>query len=150
MTLLTRRLLLLAALLVVVVSCSESADRYPVTIAGEELLIEVVDEPETRRLGLMNREELAERHGMLFVFETSEPRSFWMKNTYIPLSIAYLDAQMTIREIHAMEPLSLEPVRSRAPARYALEVNRGAFERLGIGVGDRLVPSQELNRRLGL
>ena len=135
-------------LLLVVAGCSGSTELYPVTIAGEELLVEVADEPLTRRRGLMEREELPPRQGMLFVFERSEPRSFWMKNTVIPLSIAYLDDRLVIREIHDMEPLSLEPVRSSRPAKYALEVNQGAFEELGIQVGDRLVPSAALRGRL--
>jgi len=130
-------------------SCTAD-ETYPITIAGEELRVEVVDTDETRARGLMEREELAARHGMLFVFPESERRSFWMKNTLIPLSIAYLDDGWTIREIHDMEPLSLEPVPSREPARYALEVNRGEFDRLGIGVGDRVVLSAEIRRRLNL
>jgi len=134
--------------LVSLVSCTEGAT-YPITIAGEELSVEVVDTDETRARGLMDREELADRHGMLFVFPDSEPRAFWMKNTLIPLSIAYLDEKWTIREIHDMEPLSLEPVPSRAPARYALEVNQGEFDRLGIVVGDRVVLSEQIRRRLG-
>jgi uncharacterized protein len=113
------------------------------------LLVEVADEPQSRSRGLMERTELGEREGMLFVFESSEPRSFWMKDTPLPLSIAYVDERWVIREIHAMEPGSLEPVPSRHPARYALEVNRGAFERLGIDVGDRLVPSNALRERIG-
>jgi len=96
----------------------------------------------------MHREELGPRNGMLFVFASSEPRSFWMKNTLIPLSIAYIDENWIIREIHDMTPLSLEPVPSRGPARYALEVNQGAFERLGIRVGDRIVLSDEIRTRL--
>ncbi|MFW5688729.1 MAG: DUF192 domain-containing protein [Spirochaetota bacterium] len=146
-----RRILLLLLLSGVLASgCSQSQERYGLTIAGQEFLVEVADEPDTRQRGLMERRELDERHGMLFVFPSSEPRSFWMKNTYIPLSIAYIDARFVIREIHDMEPLSLEPVRSRFPAKYALEVNQGAFDRLGIEAGDRLVLSDELRERLGL
>lgn len=138
-----------AAILVALVACEAAGERYALTAGGVELEVEVVDTPETRARGLMERTELGEREGMLFVFPSSEPRSFWMKDTPLPLSIAYIDEQLTIREIHDMEPLSLEPVPSRYPARYALEVNRGAFGRFGIRVGDRLVPSGRLSDRLG-
>lgn len=142
------RTALLAATLALFTACSEAEERYPVTIAGEELLVEVADTPDTRRRGLMHRTELDERHGMLFVFEESAMRAFWMKNTPLPLSIAYIDERWVIREIHDMEPLSLEPVPSREPARYALEVNQSTFSRLGIRVGHRLIVSEGLRDRL--
>ena len=142
-------LILLILIVLALPACTTSEERYTLTVGGEDFFVEVVDTVETRTRGLMERTELAERHGMLFVFETSEQRSFWMKNTPLPLSIAYIDERWTIREIHDMEPYSLEPVASRTAARYALEVNQGAFERLGIEAGDRIVPSLELRRRLG-
>ncbi|MFW5742909.1 MAG: DUF192 domain-containing protein [Spirochaetota bacterium] len=139
---------IVVAALSLLVACDASGERYTLEANGVELTVEVADTPETRTRGLMERTELGEREGMLFVFESSEQRSFWMKNTPLPLSIAYIDDALTIREIHDMQPLSLEPVRSRHPARYALELNQGAFERLGIRVGDRLVPSRRLLERL--
>ncbi len=84
----------------------------------------------------MFREEVPEGTGMLFVFEREEILSFWMKNTYVPLSVAYADRSGRILEIHDMEPESLAPVRSSRPAQYALEVPRGYFERVGIRPGD--------------
>jgi uncharacterized membrane protein (UPF0127 family) len=141
-------LLWLTPLFVIMVACSAAGERYRVTIAGEQLAVEVVDTVEGRTRGLMERTTLGEREGMLFVFEESEPRSFWMKNTPLPLSIAYIDDRWIIREIYDMEPLSLEPVPSRSAVRYALEVNQGAFERLGIEVGDRVVLSEEIRERL--
>jgi uncharacterized membrane protein (UPF0127 family) len=76
---------------------------------------------------------------MLFVFETDEALSFWMKNTYIPLSIAFIGSDGFIHEIRDMQPQILEPVQSLAPARYALEVPQGWFSRAGIAPGSRLV-----------
>ena len=143
------RAIVLAASLALVVSCASARDLYSLDAGGVELRVEVADTPETLQRGLMERTELGEREGMLFVFASAEMRSFWMKDTPLPLSIAYIDEDLAIREIHDMEPLSLEPVPSRYPARYALELNQGAFERLGIGVGDRLVPSDALRERLG-
>jgi uncharacterized membrane protein (UPF0127 family) len=129
-------------------SCSCGTERFPVTISGVTFSIEVVDTPETRARGLMYREEMGEREGMLFVFEEEEPRSFYMANTLIPLSIAYISNRFVIREIHDMDPLSPTPVSSRFPAMYALEVNQGAFERAGVAVGDRLVVSDGLAGRI--
>ncbi|MFW5694564.1 MAG: DUF192 domain-containing protein [Alkalispirochaeta sp.] len=98
--------------------------------------VEIADTEERRRQGLMFREELGPDEGMLFVFPDSQTRSFWMKDTPLPLSIAYISARGTILEIHDMEPYSEEPVRSRFPARYALEVNQGRFAEVGVTEGD--------------
>ena len=105
--------------------------------------VEIADTDESRAQGLMNRESLPENRGMLFVFERDQRMSFWMKDTSIPLSIAYIASDGTIREIHNMEPYDLAPVRSNRSVRYALEVNRGAFEAAGINEGDRVqIPEQ--------
>lgn len=135
-------------LLISVAGCSQDVELYELSIGDSEFRVEVVDTPETRARGLMEREELADDAGMLFVFESSEPRSFWMKDTLLPLSIAYIDENLIIREIYDMQPLSTVPVPSRTPARYALEVNRGAFEERGIRVGDRITFSPALERRI--
>ena len=84
----------------------------------------------------MFRDQLGEREGMLFVFEEERMLSFWMRNTSLPLSIAYIDARGVIVHIADMEPYSEAPVASRVPARFALEVNRGALSRAGVRVGD--------------
>ena len=126
-------------------ACTADASELPtaeIRLGGRDMTVEVAATPETRRQGLMNRERLPEDRGMLFVFEDSRYRSFWMKDTSIPLSIAYIREDGTIMEIHELEPFSREPVESRAKARYALEVNQGTFSRLGVEAGDRiLLPS---------
>jgi hypothetical protein len=91
-----------------------------------------------RQQGLMHRKELKDGHGMLFIFERDEILSFWMKDTLIPLSIAYIAGDGRILEIYDMEPGNLNPVRSSRSARYALEVPQGWFERAELGPGDRL------------
>jgi uncharacterized membrane protein (UPF0127 family) len=98
---------------------------------------ELAVSPEEQATGLMFRKSLADGRGMLFVYEDDRRLSFWMKNTLIPLSIAYLAADGTIREIHDMEPHSLKAVSSTRSVRYALEVPRGWFDRAGLAVGDR-------------
>jgi uncharacterized membrane protein (UPF0127 family) len=85
----------------------------------------------------MYRESLKDGEGMLFVFDRDKLASFWMKNTFIPLSIAYIKSDGSILEIHHMRPEDLSLVRSSLSVRYALEVPQGWFDRAGIGPGDR-------------
>ena len=85
----------------------------------------------------MARTELAENAGMLFVFDREAPRSFWMRNTLIPLSIAYITADGRIVDIQDMQPLDETSHPSAEPAQYALEVNQGFFEERGVKVGDK-------------
>ena len=103
-----------------------------------EITVETADTQEAQEKGLMGRESLDEDRGMLFVYDLDSRKSFWMKNTKIPLSIAYIAADGTIREIYDMEPLSTRTVDSRYSVRYALEVNQGAFQRHGIKTGDKV------------
>jgi uncharacterized membrane protein (UPF0127 family) len=108
------------------------------TARGErvEVRVEIADEEAEQKRGLMERTALAEDAGMLFVFPGERPRSFWMRNTLIPLSIAYIDGDGGIVDIQDMEPLDESPHPSAAPAQYALEVNQGFFEERGVRVGD--------------
>ncbi len=101
--------------------------------------VEIADTDAERQTGLMGRTVLPEDAGMLFVFEGEQAAlSFWMRDTLIPLSIAYIDAQGRIVDIQDMEPLDDVPPHyvSAEPARYALEVNQGFFEERGVTVGD--------------
>ena len=75
---------------------------------------------------------------MLFVYDQDQRMSFYMKDTLMPLSIAFVAADGRIVEIHDMKPLSLDPVHSSRSVRYALEVNQGAFERMGVAPGDSI------------
>lgn len=100
--------------------------------------VEVVATDESRARGLMYRFDLPENYGMLFVFPDSHQRCFWMKNTYIPLSIAYIDAQGSIVSIHDMQAHDLSSVCSSAPAMFALEVKQGWFTQHQITVGNTI------------
>lgn len=124
--------------------CGAGEDPY-VEAKGARIYVEIADTPEARAEGLMFRPSLPEDRGMLFVFPEPQTLAFWMRNTSIPLSIAYIDRDGTVLEIHDMEPYSLESVSSRQPALYALEVNRGTFEGLGIEPGDRLRLPEDLS-----
>ena len=116
-------------------ACGSDHVRTRLTVGGEQFDVELAVTPEQRRQGLMFREQLGEREGMLFVFEEEQTVSFWMRNTPLPLSIAFIDARGVIVHMADMVPYSEAPVASRYPVRYALEVNRGAFERAAIAVG---------------
>ncbi len=105
---------------------------------GDTLWVEVLVTPEDRARGLMYRDTLPEDHGALFVFEHPQRVTFWMKNTWIPLDIAFMDTLGVIREIQSMDPMDLTLHRSCCPVMYALEVNRGWFERHRVDVGDTL------------
>ena len=100
------------------------------------LTVEIANRSDQRRRGLMFRESMDERAGMLFVFASDRSGGFWMRNTLIPLDIAYLGADGTVLEIVHGVPLSLETLTPAQPYRYTLEVNGGWFERQGFGVGD--------------
>ena len=102
------------------------------------LLAELAQTDAQRATGLMFRPRLPDGEGMLFVFEREERLSFWMQNTLIPLSIAFISAAGVINEIKDMQPLDLSAVPSARPARYALEVPQGWFDRAGVRAGDRI------------
>jgi uncharacterized protein len=105
---------------------------------SRSLKVELALTADEREKGLMYRKSLGENEGMLFVFASDDQLAFWMKNTSIPLSIAYIASDGTIREIHDLEPFSLEAVKASRSVRYALEVSRGWFEKAGLKEGDRL------------
>lgn len=119
------------------------ADRAPapatawVVFGTDTVVAEVARTSEERNRGLMHRESLEEDAGMLFVFPEVSVRSFWMQNTYIPLDIAFMDPSFRIVDIQQMEPMTTDSHTSRAPAMYALEVNKGWFEAHGVKVGDQ-------------
>ena len=111
---------------------------------GEEiaLLVEVADSPEERSVGLMFRESMPEDQGMLFVFEQVGQHSFYMRNTLVPLSIAFIKSDGTIVEIEDMEPQTEDLHSGPEPYRYTIEANQGWYERNGISAGSRaLIPA---------
>lgn len=106
------------------------------TIRFFQITAEVAKTPAQRTRGLMGRTSLPPNHGMLFVFEQPERQCFWMKNTPLPLSIAFIDAQGRIDSIADMVPFSEETHCSAAPVPYALEMTQGWFRQRGVLVGD--------------
>ena len=134
------RLVLALLMVFAIFSCSKKdvLETQELRISQWKLTVEIADTRETQEKGLMGRDSMAEDHGMLFVYDRDSRKSFWMKNTRIPLSLAYIATDGTIREIYDMEPLSTRIVDSKYSVRYVLEVNQGAFERHGIKVGDKV------------
>jgi uncharacterized membrane protein (UPF0127 family) len=106
-----------------------------VIFGPDTVVAEVAATPEEREKGLMYRDEVPDGTGMLFVFPDSQVRSFWMKNTYVPLDLAYMDPSFRVVDIVQMEPLVTDTYPSRAPAMYGLEVRQGWLGEHGIAVG---------------
>ena len=122
----------------------QSADPNPVrarvalTVGPTTFQVEKAATEAERETGLMFRTTMADNQGMIFIFDRDDQLNFWMKNTILPLSIAYISSSGEIKEILDMQPQSLASVPSTWAVRYALEVNQGAFARAGVKVGDRI------------
>src|SRR5262245_14923073 len=110
----------------------------PLTAGMYNISAEVARTDAQRAIGLMHRSEMPQHEGMLFVFEQSSVQCFWMKNTLLPLSIAFLADDGTVVNIADMQPKSLDSHCSDKPVRYALEMNQGWFAKRGIKPGFRL------------
>jgi uncharacterized membrane protein (UPF0127 family) len=123
------------------VAASAAAQPLPVTqlSAGMHLIrAEVAADMSSRSQGLMHRKSLAPNAGMLFIFDEAAPHCMWMKNTYIPLSVAFIDAQGVIINIADMQPHSEQSHCAARPAVYALEMTQGWFAQRGIKAGAKL------------
>ena len=99
---------------------------------------ELASTPQQREIGLMNRTSMGANEGMLFVFERPGQQCFWMKNTLIPLSIAFLADDGSIVNIDSMKPQTLDPHCSEKPVRFVLEMNEGWFAKRGIKAGTKV------------
>lgn len=120
-------------------ACPFELPTASVSVNGHRLIVELAATHQSRACGLSRRLVLEDNHGMLFVYPGPDPRTFWMKDTWIPLSIAFLDDAGTIINIEMMSPGQTEErYYSRMPAVYALEVNQGWFRLHGIKAGDRV------------
>jgi len=117
-------------------AAADALPTVPLSINDHKLTAEVAATPEQRSTGLMHRFSLRPDHGMIFVFERPEPLSFWMKNTFIPLSIAFIAPDGRIINIDDMAPHDETSHWSKGPALYALEMRKGWFAERGIRAGD--------------
>jgi len=142
------KLFVVVCFFLVFISCKSVTNnkRDIVVINGNTLNIEIAETEKEKQTGLMYRKILDKDSGMLFVFESDRKLSFWMENTYIPLSIAFISSDGVIKEIRDMTPLSLEPIVSKNYARFALEVNKGYFEEKNIIEGDVVILPEKYRR----
>lgn len=125
-------------LLLAIVTAGAGAQSFPrmdLTAGIHRIEAEVAHTQETRMRGLMFRQSMTEQHGMLFVFAERAQHCMWMRNTLIPLSVAFLDEAGRVINIEDMQPKTENNHCAAAPARYALEMNLGWFKRKGIGAG---------------
>jgi uncharacterized membrane protein (UPF0127 family) len=107
--------------------------------AGMHLIdAQVALTPEQRQIGLMFRQEMPSTEGMLFVFEQASQQCFWMKNTLLPLTAAFIEDDGTIVNLADMKPQTTESHCSKKPVRYVLEMNVGWFAKKGIKAGSKL------------
>jgi uncharacterized membrane protein (UPF0127 family) len=117
--------------------------KIPIRLGDKILYVELADTPEKQAHGLMFRTTIKKNEGMLFVFPTERKRTFWMKNTFIPLSIGFFDGNRILVDVQQMKPVrSIVEVPSKRyvsakPAKYALEVSLGWFEENGVKKGTR-------------
>lgn len=123
--------------------CSSCMAQEPhVILNGQRFTVDLATTAETQALGLMFREELAEDHGMLFIFPVERMRSFWMKNTRIPLDIFYFDSNLelvnVVQNARPCKTRNCPPYLSDRPAKYVLELNAGKAAELGTQPGDPL------------
>jgi uncharacterized membrane protein (UPF0127 family) len=117
-------------------SCNSGfEERIEIVIGGESFRVEVARTVEQKREGLMNRKSLGDREGMIFVNDKDQHLAFWMKNTSIPLTLAFLSKEGQIVQIEQLKPLSLKSVVSERAVRYGLELPAGTLDELGVGVG---------------
>jgi len=135
------RLALAAIVLCFCLGASPAVTELPTVqlkIKGHTVSAEVAANEKARTTGLMYRFSLKPDSGMLFVFSNPQPLAFWMKNTYVPLSIAFIDAEGRIANLEDMAPQTEATHSSRGLAMYALEMKKGWFGANGIGPGDRV------------
>lgn len=112
--------------------------RVELTAGMHRIDAQVAMTPQQRQTGLMYRKEMPQHEGMLFVFEQPAPQCFWMKNTLLPLTAAFVDDDGTVVNLADMKPQTLDSHCSAKPVRYVLEMNQGWFAQKGIKAGAKL------------
>jgi uncharacterized membrane protein (UPF0127 family) len=133
-----KRLIAVVGLTLACAAARAEPPEIVLTVNGHKLTAEVAHTEATRAKGLMHRRMLPENRGMLFVFERLDRHAMWMMNTYVPLSVAFLDAHGVIINIADMAPHTTNAHGATRPAKFALEMNQGWFTKRGIGPGARL------------
>ena len=133
-----KKFLLSLALLATVQFASAQMPMIEMTAGFHRIEAEVAADNQNRQIGLMNRKAMPAQRGMLFVFIEKNTHCMWMRNTFIPLSVAFLDEQGVIINIEDMQPQTENNHCAKVPARYALEMNLGWFAQRAIKPGTKL------------
>jgi len=133
-----------AALTLAVASALTSAQDAPQQLPAirlstgmHVLQVQVAQTPEQQQIGLMFRKTMGTNEGMLFIFDEARQQCFWMKNTLLPLSVAFIDDSGTVANIDDMKPQTLDSHCSTKPVRFVLEMNVGWFDKRGIKAGSK-------------
>lgn len=132
------RTLLLVAFATAALNARAQMPEITLTISGNKLNAEVAATNPERMQGLMHRRMMPENRGMLFVFTEEANHAMWMKNTFIPLSVAFIDSKGVITNIEDMKPHTEDSHPATRPVRYALEMNLGWFAKRGIKAGTKI------------
>jgi|SRR5688572_4846857 len=131
--------LLAASLLFPAIAGADASLRTAqIRVGPHPLKVEIVETDPQREKGLMFREKLGRDDGMLFIYDEPAYHSMWMKNTLIPLSVAFLDRNGVILNIEDMAPQTLDTHMSAGPASYSIETNKGWFAQKGVKPGDKV------------
>lgn len=125
-------------MLALLLSCGSKLPTATITVDGHPVRVEIAATTSARSRGLMFRDAMGEDDGMLFIYKEEAVRRFWMKDTRLPLSIAFATRSGEIVRIADMKPFDESSTSSLAPAIYALEMNQGWFEANGVERGDRI------------
>jgi uncharacterized membrane protein (UPF0127 family) len=135
-------------ILLLFLNCDFSYKKYEILIDQKKIKVELAVTQEQRQKGLMYRTSLSEDEGMLFVFPEEAIQTFWMKNTPIPLDIAFFDKEGYLLEIQSMQPNSEVIHQSSEPAKYALEMNQNWFRKNNIKKYSKLYLTDEVKQKI--
>ncbi|WP_281860962.1 DUF192 domain-containing protein [Candidatus Borrelia fainii] len=131
--------------LIFYISCANHVYDKEIIINDTNFFVKLALDEVTRSKGYMGTESINENNGMLFIFKEEKHLSFWMKDTPVPLEIAYINSVGVIKEIYSLVPFSQRVVSSRYKVKYALEVLEGSFSKFKIKVGDRVKFNFDVN-----
>ncbi|WP_038363649.1 DUF192 domain-containing protein [Borrelia persica] len=124
--------------LILYVSCVSHVYDREIIVKDTKFFVKLAIDDVTRAKGYMGTKHINENNGMLFIFDREKNLSFWMKNTPVPLEIAYINAAGIIKEIYSLIPFSERRVNSKYKVKYALEVPKGTFSKFKIKIGDKI------------
>ncbi|WKC58437.1 DUF192 domain-containing protein [Borrelia sp. P9F1] len=126
-------------------SCVEHVYDKEIVVGGVKFCVKLAFDDFSRAKGYMGTRVVNKNNGILFMFNKERNLSFWMKNTPVPLEIAYINSGGVIKEIYSLVPFSEKSVRSKHMVKYALEVPEGSFAKFDIKVGDKVKFNFDIN-----